>query len=68
MHLANQSLYISLALLFWSVRIAQRPDAPINIHAFSDTIVSRAAPFEAEFIPRVDAAKLREMMMDGYTD
>ncbi|KAJ8589773.1 cytochrome P450 [Rhizopogon salebrosus TDB-379] len=52
-----------LALLFWSFRIAQRPDAPINIHTFSDTIVSRAAPFEVEFIPRVDVAKLREMMV-----
>ncbi|KAG2057586.1 hypothetical protein BDR06DRAFT_825298, partial [Suillus hirtellus] len=46
MHLANQSLYIALALLLWSFRIAQRPDSPIDTHAFSDMIISHAAPFE----------------------
>ncbi|KAG1818707.1 cytochrome P450, partial [Suillus subaureus] len=30
LHLANHSLYISLAFLLWSFRIAQRPDAPID--------------------------------------
>ncbi|KAG2093096.1 cytochrome P450 [Suillus discolor] len=30
MHLANQSLYIAIAFLLWSFRIAQRPDSPID--------------------------------------
>ncbi|KAG2357454.1 cytochrome P450 [Suillus spraguei] len=61
-HLANNSLYITLALLLWSFRIAQRPDAPINTHAFSDMVVPYAAPFEIDLIPRMNVAKLREMM------
>ncbi|KAG1838924.1 cytochrome P450 [Suillus subalutaceus] len=62
LHLANHSLYITLALLLWSFRIAQRPDAPINTHAFSDVIISHSAPFEIDVIPRMEVAKLREMM------
>ncbi|KAG2076145.1 cytochrome P450 [Suillus decipiens] len=62
LHLANNSLYITLALILWSFRIAQRPDAPINTHAFSDAVISHAAPFEIDVIPRMEVAKLREMM------
>ncbi|KAG2109037.1 cytochrome P450 [Suillus discolor] len=62
MHLANHSLYINLALLLWSFRIAQRPGAPINTHAFSDAVIAHAAPFEIELIPRMKVAKLTEMM------
>lgn len=45
MHLANQSLYIALALVLWLFRIAQRPDSPIDTHAFRDLVISYAAPF-----------------------
>ncbi|KAG1728771.1 cytochrome P450 [Suillus lakei] len=62
-HLAENSMYIGLALLFWSFRINQRPDAPINTQA-SDSIVSHAAAFEIDVIPRIEVAKLREMMAD----
>ncbi|KAG1819871.1 cytochrome P450 [Suillus subaureus] len=68
LHLANQSLYITLALLLWSFRIVQRPDAPINTHAFSDAVIPHAAPFEIDVIPRVEVAKLRAMMMERYTN
>ncbi|KAG1839096.1 hypothetical protein DFJ58DRAFT_110510 [Suillus subalutaceus] len=68
LHLANHSLYISLALLLWSFRIVQRPDAPINTHAFSDVVTPHAAPFKIDVIPRVKVAKLRAMMTDGCTD
>ncbi|OJA08606.1 hypothetical protein AZE42_07139 [Rhizopogon vesiculosus] len=68
MHLANNSLYISLAFLLWSFRIAQRPDALIDTHAFGDTLMSHAAPFEVDFIPQTDVTKLQEMVMDGYLD
>ncbi|KAG1778790.1 cytochrome P450 [Suillus placidus] len=56
LHLANHSLYIVLALLLWSFRIVQRPDAPINTHAFSDTVTPHAAPFQIDVIPRVEVA------------
>ncbi|KAG2035975.1 cytochrome P450 [Suillus americanus] len=68
LHLANHSLYISLALLLWSFRIVQRPDAPINTYAFSDVVTPHAAPFKIDVIPRVEVAKLRAMMTDGCTD
>ncbi|KAG1768299.1 cytochrome P450 [Suillus occidentalis] len=68
LHLANQSLYITLALLLWSFRIVQRPDAPIDTHAFSDAVIPHAAPFEIDVIPRVEVAKLRAMMTDGCMD
>ncbi|KAG1850810.1 cytochrome P450 [Suillus subalutaceus] len=62
-HLAENSMYIGLALLFWSFRIDQRSDAPINTQA-SDSVVSRAAPFEIDVIPRIEVARLKEMMAD----
>ncbi|KAG2138626.1 cytochrome P450 [Suillus bovinus] len=68
LHLANHSLYISLALLLWSFRIAQRPDAPINTHAFLDAVIARAAPFEIDVIPRIEVAKLKELMTDRCID
>ncbi|KAG2111764.1 cytochrome P450 [Suillus cothurnatus] len=68
LHLANHSLYITLALLLWSFRIVERPDAPIDTHAFSDVVTPHAAPFKIDVIPRVEVAKLRAMMTDGYTE
>ncbi|KAF9233168.1 cytochrome P450 [Melanogaster broomeanus] len=65
LHLANRSLYINLALLLWSFRISERPDAPIDVDSFTDTVISRSAPFEVEFVPRMEEEKLREMMEEG---
>ncbi|KIJ07919.1 hypothetical protein PAXINDRAFT_102757 [Paxillus involutus ATCC 200175] len=61
-HVANRSLYINFALLMWSFRIMERPDAPIDVNAFTDAVNSRPAPLEAEFVPRMEEHKLREMM------
>ncbi|KAG2038135.1 cytochrome P450 [Suillus americanus] len=68
LHLANHSLYISLALLLWSFRIAQRPDAPIDTNAFRDAVIARAAPFDVDVIPRIEVAKLKDLMTDGCMD
>ncbi|KAF8839514.1 cytochrome P450 [Paxillus ammoniavirescens] len=62
LHVANRSLYINFALLMWSFRIMERPDAPIDVNAFTDVAVSRPVPFEVEFVPRMEEQKLREMM------
>ncbi|KAG1896562.1 cytochrome P450 [Suillus fuscotomentosus] len=62
-HLAENSMYIALALIFWSFRFDQRPDAPINTKA-SDSVVSHIAPFEIDVIPRIEVERLREMMAD----
>ncbi|KIK94798.1 hypothetical protein PAXRUDRAFT_142107, partial [Paxillus rubicundulus Ve08.2h10] len=65
LHIANRSLYINLALLLWSFRIMERPDAPIDVNGFADAIISRAPPFEAEFVPRMEEKKLREILGEG---
>ncbi|KAF9230392.1 cytochrome P450 [Melanogaster broomeanus] len=65
LHLANRSVYINAALLLWSFRITERPDAPIDVDSFTDTFVSRPPPFEVKFVPRMREEKLREMMEGG---
>jgi hypothetical protein len=52
----------------WSFRIAQRPDAPINTNAFLDAVIAHAKPFEIDVIPRIEVAKLKELMADGCID
>ena len=63
-HVANRSLYINLALLLWSFRILQRPEAPIDLgtSGFRGVIVFDPDPFEVDFIPRVEERRLRELM------
>jgi len=61
-YLADNSLFINIALLFWSFRIAEKLDKPINMHAYTDGVISHPAPFEVEFVPRVEEGQLREMM------
>ena len=65
LYLANRSLYINIALLLWSFRIVEQPDAPIDMTAYSDTVVSHAAPFDVEFIPRIEAGQLKVMMSES---
>ena len=62
MYFANRSLYITLALLLWSFRVVERDDAPINTSPDKDNVVAHLAPFEVEFVPRIDEVRLREMM------
>ncbi|KAF9231520.1 cytochrome P450 [Melanogaster broomeanus] len=62
LHLASRSLYINAALLLWSFRITERPDAPIDVDSFTDTFLPRSTPFEVEFVPRIGGERLREMM------
>ncbi|KIJ65444.1 hypothetical protein HYDPIDRAFT_88479 [Hydnomerulius pinastri MD-312] len=61
-HVVTRSFYITLALLLWSFRIVERPDAPIDMDAFKDGILWRPLPFEVVFAPRMDEGKLREIM------
>lgn len=62
MYLANDSLFITFALLLWSFRIFERPDAPIDPDAYTDTLISRPFPFEVDFVPRMDEKLLRMTM------
>ncbi|KAF9230711.1 cytochrome P450, partial [Melanogaster broomeanus] len=38
------------------------PDAPIDVDAFTDTSIPRALPFEVDFVPRMEAERLRQIM------
>ncbi|KAF9230261.1 cytochrome P450 [Melanogaster broomeanus] len=62
LHLANRSVYINAALLLWSFRIAENPDKSIDVDSFTDTVVSRPPPFEAEFVLRMGEERLKEMI------
>ena len=61
-HFANNSMYISLALLLWSFQIVERPDTPIDKDGFTDGFAMQAAPFDVKFIPRIEEDRLKEMM------
>ncbi|KAH7922018.1 cytochrome P450 [Leucogyrophana mollusca] len=61
-HVANRSIYINLALLLWSFRLAQNPAAPIDTSAFSGGVIAHAAPFEVIFTPRTEEKVLRDML------
>ncbi|KAF8129486.1 cytochrome P450 [Boletus edulis] len=63
MYFANRSLFIALAALLWSFRIVERPDTPIDTTPDMDNIVSHMTPFEVDFVPRVEEARLREMVV-----
>ncbi|KAF9225701.1 cytochrome P450 [Gyrodon lividus] len=65
LHVANRSLYINLALLLWSFRIMERPDARIDVNAFTDSVISRPVPFEVDFVPRMGEEWLRVMLKEG---
>ncbi|KAI6142188.1 cytochrome P450 [Pisolithus tinctorius] len=62
MYLANDSLFITMASLLWSFRIVERPDAPIDVDAYTDTLISRPYPCKVDFVPRLDVNVLRAMM------
>lgn len=62
MYFANRTTFIGLALLLWSFRIAERPDAPIDTRPDTDNTVAHFKPFEVKFEPRIQEARLRDMM------
>ncbi|KAN0088270.1 Cytochrome P450 [Tylopilus felleus] len=63
-HLANRSRFINLALLLWSFRILQRAEAPIDVEpaGFETVIIFHPKAFDVEFVPRMEDARLRELM------
>ncbi|KAF8549251.1 cytochrome P450 [Imleria badia] len=64
-HVANKSLYINLALLLWSFHIVERSDAPIDPNRYTDGVIAHAAPFDVEFIPRIEEGRLRQILSES---
>ncbi|KAI6146887.1 cytochrome P450 [Pisolithus tinctorius] len=56
MYLANDSLFHNHGLP------PLRPDAPIDVDAYTDTLISRPYPCKVDFVPRLDVNVLRAMM------
>jgi hypothetical protein len=61
----HRSPYINSALLLWSIRIVERPDAPIDVNAFTDSLISCPVLFKADFVPTMKEDRFREMMREG---
>ncbi|KAF8548569.1 hypothetical protein OG21DRAFT_1516161 [Imleria badia] len=62
MHFANRSIFIALALLFWSFHIVERPDAPIDTTPDKDNVVAHLQNFEVDFVPHMEEMRLQEMI------
>jgi len=67
-HLANESLCITLALLLWSFRIVERPDGPTDVNSRAEPkVFAQAAPFDVEFVPRMEEGRLKELLSEKVT-
>jgi len=61
-HMANNSLFINIAVLLWATKIRRKKDAsgqllPLDVDGFTDHgIVVRPSPFECEITPRFPEA------------
>lgn len=60
-HVANRSVFVNAALIFWAFRISEDPKAPIDSFAFSDTVNQIAEPFRVLFEPRSSAEQIRHL-------
>jgi hypothetical protein len=49
-------VFINTALHLWAFEISELPSAPIDVHAFTDTMNTRPLPFEAKFEHRINEA------------
>ncbi|KAI9461381.1 cytochrome P450 [Boletus coccyginus] len=68
MHVANRSVFINTAFVLWAFRVSEKPTAPIDSFAFSDTVNMHAMPFELIFedrLPRAEIRKLCTESLDG---
>ena len=66
-HLADRSLFINTALVLWSFDISADPAHPIDSMAIHDGALAHPKPFVLRLTPRVEADKLREMLV-SYSD
>ncbi|KAJ8588373.1 cytochrome P450 [Rhizopogon salebrosus TDB-379] len=64
-HIANQSIFISTALILWAFRLSENPVAKIDTFGFTDTVNMHAFPFEICFEDRVDEKAIRELFAPG---
>ncbi|KAG2156969.1 cytochrome P450 [Suillus clintonianus] len=61
LHVAKRSVYIAVAIVFWSFTLEEDPSNPIDDTAFTPGIVSHQKPFDLIFKPRMDEAALKHI-------
>jgi len=61
-HVANRSIYINLALIFWAFRIVPKLGHKLDLDSWTDGPVSRLPPFEVKFELRQNAEAIRRAM------
>jgi hypothetical protein len=59
-----RSVFINTALHLWAFEISELPSAPIDVHAFTDTMNVRPLPFEVKFEPRIKEVELEAIMTE----
>ncbi|CAL1703574.1 unnamed protein product [Somion occarium] len=64
-YVAERSLFINTALIFWAFNIHEDPNSPIDTTAFTDASVVHPLPFAVKIVPRIK--NLRELL-DADTD
>lgn len=64
-HVANRSLFINLALMFWAFNISAPKEGEgkrLNPDAWTDAIASHPAPFQVRFDLRMEEGKMRRCL------
>ena len=64
-HVAERSVFINLAHIFWALDIAEDPAAPIDSMAFEHIANTRPKPFQPIIRPRagLSAASIRDVLL-----
>jgi len=66
-HLANRSIYINLALMFWAFNIVPVPGKEFDLDSWEDSFTSRLPPFSVKFEHRRDAEVIKGAL-NGFGD
>ncbi|EIW85900.1 cytochrome P450 [Coniophora puteana RWD-64-598 SS2] len=63
-HVANRSMFITMALLFWAFRIAEDPAHPIDVDAYDANNVSHHRGFKVAVEPRRSIEEIKQLLGD----
>ncbi|EIW85486.1 cytochrome P450 [Coniophora puteana RWD-64-598 SS2] len=61
-YVANRSLFITTALLFWAFRVSEDPSAPIDPNALDGGLIAHSLPFKVVFEPRRNVEEIKQAM------
>ncbi|EIW85503.1 cytochrome P450 [Coniophora puteana RWD-64-598 SS2] len=65
-YVANRSLFITTALLFWAFRVSHDPSSPVDPNAFDGGLIAHSMPFKVAFKPRrSNVEEIKQAMMSA---